>query len=289
MLALNELKTFARQAAILIAGERDLAAFEVYCSSSEHIVARLNYTSDIPCSGVEEAKSMSADGFAIRIVSAKNRYETGVAFEAGDLSVESVRGALARARRARVVDPHFPGLPAQPRRLAVGRQAVGDLIRAGAESIVTAAWQIVRDAIDTFTRRAPAVSENPGLIIGGDLSLIRDRVAIASSNFDDIRGDQGAHFSSSVTALVESLEAKGTASASGTSLAELRRVVPTLGRDAVDRALRSGRGERPAAGEYRVLLGPQPKRDRRSATAACPSRDRRSGRDRRSSRREKLP
>jgi len=82
--------------------------------------------------------------------------------------------------------------------------------------------------------------------------------AIAGSNFDDVRADQGAHFTASVAALVESLEAKGTASAIGASLAELRRVVPALGREAVERALRSGRGERPAAGEYRVLLGPQP-------------------------------
>ena len=92
MLALNQLKTFAHRAARLIAGEKDFAAFEVYCSTSEHIVARLNYTPDIPCSGVEELKSLNADGFAIRIVSAKNHCETGVAFEAGDLSLDGEVG-----------------------------------------------------------------------------------------------------------------------------------------------------------------------------------------------------
>ena len=258
MLALNQLKTFAREAAGLIAGEKDLAAFEVYCSTSEHIVARLNYTPDIPCSGVEELKSLNADGFAIRIVSAKNRCETGVAFEAGDLSLDSVRSALVRARRAMVVDPQFPGLPSKPRRLAAKPQAANDLMRAGGAPIVAAAWRIIRDAADAFARGAPDMAKNPGLIVGGDVSLIRDRVAIAGSNFDDIRADQSAHFTASVTALVESQEAKGTASAIGASLAELRRLVPPLGRDAVERALRSGRGERPAAGEYRVLLGPQP-------------------------------
>jgi len=258
MLALNQLKTFARQAAGLIAGEKDLAAFEVYCSTSEHIVARLNYTPDIPCSGVEELKSLNADGFAIRIVSSKNPCETGVAFEAGDLSLDSVPSALVRARRAMVVDPQFPGLPAKPRRLAANPQAANDLMRAGGAPIVAAAWRIVHDAADAFARGAPEVGDDPGFIVGGDVSLIRDRVAIAASNFDDLRADQSAHFTASVTALVESLEAKGTASAIGASLAELRRIVPTLGRNAVERALRSGRGERPAAGEYRVLLGPQP-------------------------------
>ncbi len=257
MRTLNELKAFAREAAGLLAREKDYSAFEVYCSSTEQLIARLNYTSDIPCAGVEEAKSLGADGFAIRIVSAHDRHEAGAAFEAADFSLESVRNVLARARRARVADPHFPGLPTRPRHLAANTPPANDLMRARNEPVVAAAWQIVRNAIEAFGANRPA-TETPGLIVGGDLSLIRDRVVIASSNFGDLRCDQGAYFTSSVAALIESLEAKGTASAIGASLAEMRRVAPTLGRDAVARALRSGRGEHPAAGQYRVLLGPQP-------------------------------
>src|ERR1700730_14436560 len=102
MRALSEMKEFVREATRLLGRDGDLAAFEVYCASSEHQVARLNYTSDIPSRGVEEFKSLNADGFALRIVMRRDAHETGYASCAGDLSVASVRDALARARRSAI-------------------------------------------------------------------------------------------------------------------------------------------------------------------------------------------
>ncbi|MFZ0888861.1 MAG: metallopeptidase TldD-related protein [Candidatus Binataceae bacterium] len=259
MLTSRELVSFAKEAMGVVAREADCAAFEIYCSSSEQIVARLNYTCDIPCRGVEEIKSLAADGFALRIVSRRNPCESGVAFEAGDLSIESVRAALSGARRAVVVDPHFPGLPARPKRLQLKPAgAASDLMRAGSGAVIPAAWAIVRGGAAAFAALAPRSLRQPGLIIGGDISIIRDRIAIANSNFQDLRTDQSAYFSSSVTALVEALDAKGTASAIGASLAAMNRMAPQLGSGAVSRALKLLRGERPPGGAYRVLLGPQP-------------------------------
>ena len=253
-----ELKKFVREAVALLAREPDLAAFEVYCSTSEHRVARLNYTSDIPSRGVEEFKSLNADGFALRLVMLRDRHETGSASEAGDFSLEAVRAAIRRARATTVIDPHFPGLPVEPRRLALEKGRTGDLIRAKDSVIAAAAWQMVGGAIAAFESGVPLKLPHPGLVVGGDLSLIRDRIAIGGSNFDDIRDDESAHFVSSVTALIESLDAKGTATATGASRDEMRRAGTQLGRDAVVRALALRHGERPPAGRYRVVLGPQP-------------------------------
>ncbi|HEV7987621.1 MAG TPA: metallopeptidase TldD-related protein, partial [Candidatus Binataceae bacterium] len=86
----------------------------------------------------------------------------------------------------------------------------------------------------------------------------RDRMALASSNFDDVRAEAGAHFTSTVTALIESLGAKGTASALGATLGAMREASKRAGRDAVTRALALGGGERPPGGTYRVVFGPQP-------------------------------
>ena len=61
-----------------------------------------------------------------------------------------------------------------------------------------------------------------------------------------------------MTALIESLDAKGTATAMGSSLDQMRRAGARLGRDAVARALKLRHGERPPAGPYRVVLGAQP-------------------------------
>ncbi len=61
-----------------------------------------------------------------------------------------------------------------------------------------------------------------------------------------------------VTALIESLGAKGTASALGATLGAMRAAAEHAGRDAVTRALALGGGERPPGGAYRVVFGPQP-------------------------------
>ena len=102
----------------MLARERDLAEFEVYCASAEHRVARLAYTSDIPCHGVEELEVACGRRLHAQIVMRRDAREIGTATEAGDLSLEALRAALVRARSAVLVDPHFPGLPRTPRRLA---------------------------------------------------------------------------------------------------------------------------------------------------------------------------
>ncbi|MGH7841608.1 MAG: metallopeptidase TldD-related protein [Candidatus Binataceae bacterium] len=258
MHSLNQLKQFVRAASALIARDKKIAAHEIYCSSAEHRVARLNYTSDIPSRGLEEFKSLNATGFAIRIVMRRDAHQTGFAAIAGDLSPAAVRDALSKARNSLVIDPHFPGLPAEPRTFAADAVAASDLLRTGDAQLARGAWSILAGALTTYDQRAPLKLAHPGLIIGGDLSFIRDRFALASSAFADVRVDENAFFLSSVTALIESLEAKGTATAIGASVAEMERASARLGRDAILRALELRHGERLAGGTYRVVLGPQP-------------------------------
>ena len=257
MLSLRELRSFARESASMLARQKDLADFEIYCSSGQELIARLNYTSDIPSRGVEEVKSSDADGFAIRVVFRRDARESATASEAGDLSLESLRRTLDRARRQAVVDPHFPGLPNGPKPPGDATVLPGDLMRAPDAAIVEAAWKIVRSALNAFARNAPSGLSMPGLIIGGDVTLLRDRIALAGSRFPDIRTDESAHFRSSVTALIEALDAKGTASVLGNSRDDLGRLA-SLGARAVNGALKLRHGQRPSSGIYRVMLGPQP-------------------------------
>jgi predicted Zn-dependent protease len=283
MIRASELKSFAREAAAIVTRDKDVAQFEVYCASGDNRIARLNYTSDIPCRGVEELKSHAADGFQIRIVTKRNAHEVGTTYEAGDFSVDAIRAVLARAHRQTIVDPHFSGFPAGPRKLGATKVEKSDLARASDAALVDAAWSILRGAIGAFARakhphrhvteparsqrklrgvppppRENAGEEHAGLVVGGDVSVFRDRIALTNSNFADIRTDESAHFSSSVTALIESLDAKGTASAVGRTVADMRRVAARLGREAAGRALGMHHGVRPEAKTYRVVFGPQP-------------------------------
>jgi predicted Zn-dependent protease len=254
----GELREFARAAKRALARERDIAAFEVYAASAENRTARLCYTSDIPCRGLEEFKTLHADGFQVRIVMRRDAHEVGTAYEAGDLTLPALRAALARARRATVVDPHFPGLSVPAAKPPPAPGPPNDLSRASDSTLAQCGWRIIGGALNAFRKSAAARAEHPGLVLGGDISIIRDRIAIANSDFSDLRFDQSAHFSSSVTALVESLDAKGTSSALGASAAAMRRAATRLGRDAVSRALALASGARPPSGSYRVIFGPQP-------------------------------
>jgi PmbA protein len=258
MLPRAELKSFVRAAAKELARDPDFAEFEIYAASSEQRIARLAYTSDIPSRGVEEIKSLGADGFQVRIVRSRDRHEIGTASEAGDLSRETLRSAIERARRAAIVDPHFSGLARDPRKLAPSAGGVSDLARASGTLLTASAWQVIGGALAAFRDSSKNWGTHPGLVVGGDLSIVHDRIAIAGSNLADVRTDESAHFLSSVTAIVESIDAKGTDTAVGGSIERMGRAAATLGGSAVRRALALGAGVRPASGRYRVILGPQP-------------------------------
>src|SRR5579885_1438565 len=256
MLNAAGIRRFVTEAAAILRRERDLAAFEIYCSSGEQIVARLNHTGEIGSRGVEEVKSLAGDGFALRIVTRRDPHETGAAHVAGDLSADGVRCALDKALRAAVVDPHFPGLPSPPP--APKRPGDAALIGHSHLAVVRAGWDALEGGLREFARRIPSDLNHPGLIIGGDFSLIRERIALTSSALPAVLMDQDAFFTASVTVIIEALEAKATACAVGRSRAELERAQSARGRDAVRRALDARAPVCPPPGKYRVLLGPQP-------------------------------
>jgi hypothetical protein len=91
MRPLTELKSFTREAARILSREKDLASYEIYCATAEHRIARLAYTSDIPSRGLEEFKSLHADGFQLRIAMRRNPHEVGAASEAGVARPSSIR------------------------------------------------------------------------------------------------------------------------------------------------------------------------------------------------------
>src|SRR6185312_10126911 len=163
MRSLRDLKTFAGEAATLLARDKDLAGWELYCSSAAHRVVRLNYTSDIPSRGIEEFKSLNADGFALRIVTRHDRHETGAATIAGDFSPAAVKDALTRARAAVVIDPHFSGLAADSHELDAPPPP-NDLVKTGDDLLASGAWRIIAGALETFERSAPLKLARPGLI-----------------------------------------------------------------------------------------------------------------------------
>src|SRR4026207_722980 len=103
----------ARHAAFGLArAQPDISEVEVFAAANGSLLARLNYTSHIPCNGVEEPKSVDGYGLGIQAVfDGADGRRVGVGCERGDLGLAGAERALAKARRAAVVDPEFVSLP----------------------------------------------------------------------------------------------------------------------------------------------------------------------------------
>ncbi|MBI5777211.1 MAG: TldD/PmbA family protein [Nitrospirae bacterium] len=267
MLSLTDLKSTVQRALRLIAHTKDVRDAEVYVSSTGQLICRLNYTSQIPCNGVEEPKSSEHFGVSIRAVfNGAGAPRIGFGSEARDLSLKGIQRAIEKARANAVPDPDFVSLPS-PDPVAAGKkiQAYHDrrIMEITDSALVETGWQVVNEALKTFASSDAlaklAGSKDKlaalGLIVGGDVSLFRQRMALASTHAPRIRTDESTFVTSSITAMVERKQAKGSGYATATHLAQFK---GETGSNAAASAIRSTGGQRLSSGSYPVVLGPQP-------------------------------
>ena len=270
MRSLTELKSTVQRAMRMIARVKDVREAEVYASSTGQLICRLNYTSQIPCNGVEEPKSAEHFGVGVRAVfTGTGASRIGFGSEARDLSLKGIQRALEKARANAVPDPDFVSLPA-PEPAAAGKKipAYHDrrIMEITDAALVDTGWQVVTEALKTFSSSEAlaklADSRDHlaalGLIVGGDVSLFRQRVAMVSTRAPKVRSDESTFVTSSITAMVERKQAKGSGYATATHLAQFK---GETGSQAAASAVRSAGGQRLSSGSYPVVLGPQPVAD----------------------------
>ncbi len=92
----------------------DIAEAEIFAAVNSILTCRINYTSHIPCNGLEEPKSVQTQGVGLRIAF-KNGSASTVGFgqETGTLTLEGWSGIPQGPGGCRF-DPDFHGLPATP-------------------------------------------------------------------------------------------------------------------------------------------------------------------------------
>ncbi|HKW87085.1 MAG TPA: TldD/PmbA family protein [Nitrospiraceae bacterium] len=276
MIPLATLQTTVQRALQKISRIKDVQEGEVFASSTGHFTCRLNYTSEIPCNGVEEPKSFESFGIGIRAVfkgTDDNGPRVGFASEARDFSPGAIHRALEKARQNAVPDPEFVSLPApaetsqstkEARRLTRYHDpAIMDL---KGSTLVEAGWKVINEALKTFTSSPQLAAlagakdslASLGLIVGGDVSLIRQRIAIASTRIPKVQTDESTLLTSLVTAMVERQNAKGSGYSATTHLAKFR---GEAGSEAARNAIEASEGRRIPSGTYAAILGPQPVND----------------------------
>ena len=269
MPGLAELTRAAHAAFQLARAQRDVGEVEVFVAANASRLARVNYTSHIPCNGVEEPKSSESYGLGIQAT-----FETpagrllGFGSEPSDLSVQGAERALSKARHAAVHDPQFVSLPRrarEPRTLVDYHDP--ELSVNGDEHLVAAGWTVVRDGLETFvasSRLAELAGTDEalrrlGLILGGDVTIVSERIAIMSTHMPEVQLDESTLVAASVTAMVEGWDAKGTGWSTGTRLLDF--LSGGAGAEAARAAIAAIGGKRVPSGRYTVVFGPQPVAD----------------------------
>lgn len=272
MTSLATLKTAVLRALRHIARAKDVQEAEVYASSTGQLLCRLNYTSEIPCNGVEEPKSSETFGIGIRAVFAgSDGPRVGFGSEARDLSPDGIRRALEKARQSAVLDPEFISFPSLPpdgnhRTRRSARYHDPAIMELHDGALVEAGWRVLHDALKTFASseelaRLAGSKEKlatMGLIVGGDVSLIRQRMAVASTRMPRVQTDESTAVTSYITSMVERKQAKGSGYAATTHVAKFK---GEAGSEAARNAIKAANGQRVSSGVYKVILGPQPVSD----------------------------
>ncbi len=273
MIPLSKLRTATRQALAHVSVQPDVAEAEVFASANGNLTVRLNYTSHIPSNGVEEVKSVESYGVGLRVAfRSHDGIRTGFGSEPTDLSLGGVQRALDKARQGAVLDPEYTCLPMGPGgdQTTTGEPTTPSLrqyhdpaiMRTGNGRLVSAGWNMVDRALEVFQSSedlmemvdSPESLGSLGLILGGDLVALQERIAIASTHMPKVQTDESTLLMSFATAMVERQAAKGSGWSVGTRWADFD---GGSAAEAARNAINSMGGVRVPSGEYRVVLGPQ--------------------------------
>lgn len=268
MIPTSELKRAVKDALAYVQSQPGVQEVEVFAAANEHLLCRLNYTSHLPCNGVEEPKSTEAYGIGLQVVFQDgDGVKVGFGSEPSDLTEDGVIRALEKARRGAVHDPEFVSLP----RPTGERRALADyhdpeFLLVMDEELVNAGWKVLTGAFRAFMTSSClaelAGSEEGirklGLILGGDISLIQERMAIASTHLPDPQADESTLLMAFITAMVESHDAKGSGWSTATRLDHF---TGEAGVEAAQNAINAIGGQRLPSGAYTVIFSKQPVTD----------------------------
>ncbi|MCP4254904.1 MAG: TldD/PmbA family protein [Candidatus Scalindua sp.] len=255
MIKTEDLRTAVNGALKQIKKQKDVIDAEVFVSWNDLITVRLNYTSDISCNGVHEPKSIQSYGLGVLAVFKKgNRTETGFGSVTNDLTEEGVLEALAKAKRNRVYDPGFKTLPESAGKPVLANYHDKCVMEISEKESVDLGWK----ALDGTLKTLRDGGHKKTIIIGGDVTILRERMAIKTTKgIDDF--DETTSLIANITAMIEDKNVKGTGWNMDTHLASFK--PEAAGREAAESAMRTIGGRKIRSGKQNVVFGNQPLTD----------------------------
>ncbi len=225
---------------------------EIFAAWNEPLIARLNYTSDIPCHGVQEPKSSMAYGGGILATLRQERgLRVGFGSESGDLSIAGLCRALENARVNAVHDPHFKSFPSPVDETpTLDHYHDPKVMELADGTLVDLGCQALEGALLTFR----AAGQLASLTINGDVPVQKEKMAIKSTTGIHA-SDETTILMATITTMIEQDNVKGTGWNTSTSLGTFSAY--EAGCEAARSALQTIGGRRIASGVYSVVFGPQ--------------------------------
>ena len=255
MVKIEDLQTSAHDALKHLKGRKDVVDAEVFASWNDLTTIRLNYTSDIPCNGIQEPKSLQSYGLGVLVTFKRgNRIEVGFGSATNDLTRDGVSEALAKAKRNRVYDPDFETLPDSLKAPTLQNYHDHNVMQISDGDTVGLGWRVLEGSLDTFN----AGGYKKSIIIGGDVTILKERMVVMNTRgIDDF--DESTSLAANITAMIENRNVKGTGWSLSTHLNTFQ--PEEAGREAAGSAIRTIGGECVKPGKYPVVFGKQPVAD----------------------------
>jgi len=255
MKKITDLKKCATQGLEFLKQVKGVKEAEVFVADNDRFVARLNYTSIIPSNGIQELKSDAYSGTSVRaIFETKEGLKIGFGSEDKEISLNGVKRALQKARRAAVADLKFKSLPKPIGEKPVLENYHDPEIMKGNDHLLTElAWKVLGGALITFQEKG--LDREDSLSVTGDITIIREQIAVANTHgINDY--DQSTILMTNITAMIEGKNSKGTGWATSATLSKFD--AEGAGRMAARSAISTIGGKRIKSGCYNVVFDHQP-------------------------------
>ncbi|MBI5356464.1 hypothetical protein HZB78_02525 [Candidatus Collierbacteria bacterium] len=265
MIELSKLKKVTKDGLKYVKSESGIIEALVYASVNHRTVGRIVYTTHLPCNGLEEPKSEEDCGIAVEIWFKKgNKKLVGFGHEPNEISLDGVKRALAKAKRDAVEDPDFNGFLKPDKndhsiKETFNTNKLMDVdFQKEAELLAKLSWEVIEGSIDGLEQYAKQKNLSPkdlGFILNGDNFIIRERMALASTNWIE-DSEESTVFLSFLTAMLEKRNAKGSAWGSRIAVDDGFSAYE-IGKKAALAAVNAVGGKRIVGRKYKVVFGPQ--------------------------------
>lgn len=222
---------------------------EVFVSSNDIDVVKVNYTSDLPCNGVEQPAYSEVKGCSVRLILKNGNY--GFAAESS-LGVDAVLNAGKKAMQTAYDSPFDFSLPQPREEKLMNPNYDPKLLHSRGQAAVDFGWKSLDGLIEVFKREGFKPEDK--IVLNGDLTIIKEFMGIASTT-----GIKASEISTIMmaylTTMIQKYEAKGTGWATGSFIDTFK--PEDAGKRAAISALKVINGKRIKSGNYDVVLGPQ--------------------------------